>query len=152
MWPEGIITELQHIQWVSQSVWIVGSRHGPRSRPPWSIRQMEVERRSGWGISRAIAPIGFFPLAVSSTPSWKILGFFQPRVWRMTKKRTLNLEKYKTYLAMCSFIIFIQSYLNKWGAFGSAEWCKWHPSPRVSCLELHYQIPNSREHIDKMSK
>jgi len=29
-----VITELQHIQWVWQSVWIVGSRHGPRSRPP----------------------------------------------------------------------------------------------------------------------
>jgi len=52
MWPEGIITELhKHIQWVWQSVWIVGRRHGPRSRPPWSMRQMEVERRSGRGIS-----------------------------------------------------------------------------------------------------
>jgi len=50
MWPEGIITELQHIQWIWQSVWIVCSRHGPQSRPPWSIRQMEVERRSGRGI------------------------------------------------------------------------------------------------------
>jgi len=34
---------------------IVGSRHGPRSRPPWSIREMEVESRSGWGIRRAMA-------------------------------------------------------------------------------------------------
>jgi len=55
MWPEGILTELQHIQWVWQSVWIVGTRHGPWSRPPWSIRQMEVERRSGRGISSAMA-------------------------------------------------------------------------------------------------
>jgi len=36
MCTEGINTELQHIQWVWQYVWIVGSRHGPRSRPPWS--------------------------------------------------------------------------------------------------------------------
>jgi len=42
MWPEGIITELQHIQWVWQSVSIVGSRHGPRSR------------KGGRGISRAM--------------------------------------------------------------------------------------------------
>jgi len=32
--------ELKHIQWIWQSVWIVGSRHGPGSIPPWSIRQM----------------------------------------------------------------------------------------------------------------
>jgi len=45
MWPEGIITELhKQIQWIWQSVWIVGSRHIPRSRPPWSIKHMEVER------------------------------------------------------------------------------------------------------------
>jgi len=39
------------------SVWTVDSRHGPRSRPPWSIRQMEVEGRSGRGISRAMADV-----------------------------------------------------------------------------------------------
>jgi len=32
------------------SVGIVGSSHAPRSRPLWSIRQMEVERRSGRSI------------------------------------------------------------------------------------------------------
>jgi len=55
MYTEWIITKLQHIQWIWQSVWTVGSRHGPRSRPPWSIRQMEAERRSGRSISRVMA-------------------------------------------------------------------------------------------------
>jgi len=47
--------ELKHIQWIWQSVWIVGSRHGPRWRPPRSIRQMEAERRSGRSLNRAMA-------------------------------------------------------------------------------------------------
>jgi len=52
MCTERSITELyKHIQWAWQSVWIVRSRHGLRSKPPKSIRQMEVERRSGRGTS-----------------------------------------------------------------------------------------------------
>jgi len=36
MWPEGSITELKHIQWIWQNVWIVHSRHGPHN--PWNRR------------------------------------------------------------------------------------------------------------------
>jgi len=37
MWPEGIVTELQHIQWVRQSGWIVHRRHGPLVDSPFPI-------------------------------------------------------------------------------------------------------------------
>jgi len=52
MWPEGIIRVTTRSMNMTECI-IVGSRHGPQSRPPWSIRQMEVERRSGRGLSRA---------------------------------------------------------------------------------------------------
>jgi len=45
------VTELWHIQWIWQKLWIIGRRHGPPSRPPRSMKQEEEGRR---GISGAV--------------------------------------------------------------------------------------------------
>jgi len=90
MCTEGIITELKHIQWVWQRVWLVRSRHGPRSR---NIIPYSLTKRSEWPCYASHVILLRKELAQT-----QLVNYINERCWRLDStqlRRTVLLRKEK---------------------------------------------------------